>query len=78
MLENVEKVEQLAVLIDSEDAGSGSSSLDTLASGEDVDFEEVLATGALGSLQNERFQDLGINFNQFYEVDESTSYLPKF
>ena len=72
VLENVEKVEQLAVLIESEDAGSGSSLLDTLASGEDVDFEEVLATGALGTLQNERFQDLGINFNQFYEVEESS------
>ena len=35
-------------------------------------LSEVLATGALGSLQNERFQDLGINFNQFYEVDESS------
>ena len=39
VLENVEKVEQLAVLIESEDAGSGTSLLDTLASGEDVDFE---------------------------------------
>ncbi|MEL0099395.1 MAG: hypothetical protein VW907_07565, partial [Opitutae bacterium] len=68
-----EKVEQLAVLIESGDSESGTSLLDSLASGTDVDFEEVLATGALGSLQNERFQNLGITFNQFYEVDESAS-----
>ena len=39
--------------------------------GDDFDFDEVIASGALGTLQGQRFEDLSLNFEEFYSVDSS-------
>ena len=72
VLDNAEQAAQVAVLLESEDSGSEGGIFDSLSSGgDDFDFDEVIASGALGTLQGQRFEDLSLNFEEFYSVDSS-------
>ena len=51
------KQHQVAVLLDNEDSASEGGIFDSLSSGgDDFDFDEVIASGALGTLQGQRFE----------------------
>ena len=73
VLENAEQADQVAVMIGTDDGGVDESFLDSFSSGgDDFDFDSVMATGALGSLKSSEFVDIGLVFDEFYSVDQTT------
>jgi len=76
VLDNAEQASQVAVLIENDDGGSDGGLLDSLGSGgDDFDFDEVLATGALGTLKSDRFisdEQFPLSFDTYYRVDATS------
>ena len=69
-LENVEQVNQLAVLIEA--GGDDTTLIDQLATGGDAfDFDEALESGALSTLKSTRFTDQGYTFNEIFSTDQA-------
>ncbi|MDA9119319.1 FecR domain-containing protein [Opitutales bacterium] len=65
VLDNAEQADQVASM--------DAEFLDELSSGgDDFDFDAVISTGALGALKSSEFVDLGLVFDEFYSVDQTT------
>ena len=65
VLDNAEQADQVASM--------DAEFLDELSSGgDDFDFDAVISTGALGALKSSEFVGLGLVFDEFYSVDQTT------